>query len=188
MVQTADTYHVCRVPGGRGSRLGLPVGAACQLLLSRLTPVKIAAMIEWECTWCRGCWAVWGQFHRNSFSGLTSLLSHCSFPNLKKTKHTWVANPHLNTLLFYSLNWNFFLRFSLFVVSFAMTEPYFQQGWLEMNPSRWTPIYGAVGNLKVWSGWSRTSLWVQGCHLKHLKQRGEGQGEKEERGGRGRGK
>lgn len=42
----ADGYHVCRVPGGGRSRLGLPVGAARQLPLSRLTPVKITAMIE----------------------------------------------------------------------------------------------------------------------------------------------
>lgn len=44
--QNADSYHVSGAPGGRRSHLGLPVGAPCQLLLSRLAPVKVTAMTE----------------------------------------------------------------------------------------------------------------------------------------------
>lgn len=42
----AVSYHVCRVPGGGRSRLGLPVGAPRQLLLPRLTPVEITAVVD----------------------------------------------------------------------------------------------------------------------------------------------
>lgn len=41
-----ETHHGCRVPGGRGSRLRLPVGSTCQLLLTRLTPVKVTIVFR----------------------------------------------------------------------------------------------------------------------------------------------
>lgn len=40
------SYHGCRVPGGGRCHLGLPVSSTCQLLLSRLTPVKVTAVIR----------------------------------------------------------------------------------------------------------------------------------------------
>lgn len=55
---------------------------------------------------------------------------------------------------------------------------YCRQGWPVTSPSRWTPVCWAVDHLRPWPDWGRMPLWVWGCHLKHLNQKGAGQRER----------
>lgn len=141
VVRTAGTHHVCRVPGGGGSRLGLPVGAACQLLLSRLTPVKIAATMELV--------NIQGGAQRPSFSGLTSLLSHCSFPNLNKTTNIYVANIHLN---------RFFFPFKSFYFT-ILSSSFYNEGIL--LPTRLARDESKSLDTNLWGCWQFNGvLWL----------------------------
>lgn len=55
---------------------------------------------------------------------------------------------------------------------------YCRQGWPVTSPSRWTPVCWTVDHLRPWPDWGRMPLWVWGCHLKHLNQKGAGQRER----------
>lgn len=59
-----------------------------------------------------------------------------------------------------------------------MVATYCRQDWPVTSPDRWTPVCRAVGRSGSCPDWVRMPLWVWGCHLKHLNQRGTKQRER----------